>query len=526
MNHEMRDRLRLGVEHLVEVNSKHWADSLNCKYDGGWIYVLHTTHHSFSTTVCEDVIAKGLQKREHLPIASIISGRKGELMDLTSRVDASFGAEYRVQPSYYDYHNEDIETLACKMASDTYGDPEGLIALTYRDIRFGDVLYDDLLRSGNHRKRGEAYSCFDISRERYQSTVKKALATIDQAYEIFEQRKPSYLITTEFLYIKALYAHVASLLGAKILVASTQYPDMIVQVSPEELPFSELRVADITRMQMEKCVRGYQEIDNNTGDLFLASSVKEDLPQFSEGQVGEKTVFILPHAMSDVPREACRNNIYFDYVQWFSDTIRIIKEIPGVNWVVKDHPWADYYGQSDYVKRVFDENKTENMYWIDKEYGGINIKDYADCVITCAGDAGIEYWAYGIPTISTAESHYSGLGISYQMRSIAEYEHTLKNIKILSKPSAESVKLAQKYLYAMKNWYKKDGSLSELIYNTSRAEGNVWILTGGHFGAGNPEADNQQGEVILGFCKAFVTLLQQGSVKESNIYRLTNILNL
>lgn len=526
MKHEMGDRLRLGVEHLVEVNSKHWADSLNCKYDGGWIYVLHTTHHSFSTTVCEDVIAKGLQKREHLPIASVISGRKGELMDLTSRVDASFGAEYRVQPSYYDYHNEDIEALSCRMASDTYGDPDGLIALTYRDIRFGDVLYDDLLRSGDHRKRGEAYSCFDISRERYQSTVRKALATIDQAYEIFEQRKPSYLITTEAIYIKGLYAHVASLLGAKILIASTQYPDMIVQVSPGENPFSELRVADITRAQMERCVRDYQETDDNAGDLFLAPSEKKVLPQFSKGQVGEKTVFILPHTMGDVPREACRNNIYFDYAQWFSDTIRIIKGIPDVNWVVKDHPWADYYGQADYVKRVFDENKTENMYWIDKEYGGISIKDYADCVITCAGDAGIEYWAYGIPTISTAESHYSGLGISYQMRSIAEYEHTLKNIKILSKPSAESVKLAQKYLYAMKNWYKKDGALSELIYNSSEAEGDIWRLTGDHFGAGNCEADNQQGEVILDFCQEFVTFLQQDGVRKSHIYQLTNILNL
>lgn len=120
MNNEAKNDFQIGVECFVEANRKYWEKTKEPASGDGWIYVLHTLHHEFTPSVLEDIVAKGVQEKEHLPIASVISGRADDLMELMDQVDASFGIEQRFHQSYYDYSNEVIEELAEKMASDTW----------------------------------------------------------------------------------------------------------------------------------------------------------------------------------------------------------------------------------------------------------------------------------------------------------------------------------------------------------------------------------------------------------------------
>ena len=184
----------------------------------------------------------------------------------------------------------------------------------------------------------------------------------------------------------------------------------------------------------------------------------------------KKNVFILPHGLIDIPRETSRIYFYYDYRDWFLKTINIIKNISNVNWIIKDHPLASYYKQNDYVKQIFMENKTSNMYWCDSNVYGLELKEVADCIVTCGGEAGLEFWAYGIPTITSTENYYTMEHISYNVKSQEEYENVLRKIPCLAKPSAESSKKAQEILFAMKQMsdgetQDKLSSLLTVIYH-------------------------------------------------------------
>lgn len=332
---------------------------------------------------------------------------------------------------------------------------------------------------------------------------------------------PCYLVTTEYFYTKGLYAHVAKALGAKIIITSIDFPDIVTWVNSDHGALSEIKVADMIRAKMEKCLAGYQTNERTPENLFVVDmkSAKK------EGQIlglknGKKNVFILLHAFGDAPREASSLNFYYDSHEWFLDTMRIIQNISNVNWIIKDHPWAAYYKQEDYVKSIFEEYKIENMFWIDNKFSGMNIKEVADCVITAAGDAGIEYWAYGIPTITVGDGYYCNWGISYQMKTLSEYETTLKNIRHIDRPSRQSMELAKRYLTAYKDYYKGD-PYSELLRKLSLEEEAAVSKGGGAFGM-KDDIDRQMGKATLAFAETYAALLQEKDLRSSAVYRLEN----
>ena len=520
MQNPIKNDFRSGVECLVEMNRKYWGNN-NTEFIEGekWIYVLHTVHMWFSLCITECIVAKALQNREKLPVASIISGRAGDMMDLVDRVDESFGIEQRFCPSYHNYDSKEIRTLAEKMSSETYGKKDELLSLEYRGVRFGDPLYDEILRGGSAKDRGKVFDCFSISQEQYYNYVRDALAAIDQAYEIFETRKPYCIVVTEYFYTKSLYAHVAKTLGAKIIITSDSKPDIAVQINSDIRQLSEIKFADVMRITGEKCLEYYQVDDISSRDFFLGENRRRDKIELPEEWKNKQNVFILPHVISDSPRQACRHNLYHDYGEWFLETMKIVRDIQNVNWIIKDHPWASYYRQGDYIKSIFEKYKTENMFWLDAEYSGLSIKEVADCVLTCAGTGGIEYWAYGIPTITAGDAFYCDWGISYQMKTLAEYECILKNISNIPKPSGQSVEMARKYIMTSKSWNIDCDAYVNLISELGRKVSSIRRQGNAPYGVLD-WVDQQQEKVTRDFLEAFVELMKERDLRESSIYQL------
>ena len=156
MNNEAKNDFQIGVECFVEANTKYWEKTKVPVSEDGWIYVLHTLHSEFTLSIVEDIVAKGMQEKCHLPIVSIISGRADEMMGLMDQVDASFGIEHRFHPSYYDYNTPEIETLADTLASQTYGDKDSL--LHWSTEEFVSVMCFMMIFSGEAiRESGEMW---------------------------------------------------------------------------------------------------------------------------------------------------------------------------------------------------------------------------------------------------------------------------------------------------------------------------------------------------------------------------------
>lgn len=503
-------------EKLVEENRKYWLNKKTVKEGAKWIFVYHgMSGNHFYWAVRENILAKGLQERTNLPIASVIDGFGRAIPE---GFDESFGIVNTTHLLYREYVDESSKKTICKiaqkLAEETYQDRDQLLRLEYRGIQFGNELYDHLLLK-NVEHGSLSFECFDLSLERYAHYIRGALSLIDHAFRIFSQRCPEYVITTENLQLKCLFGKVARTFGAKEIEAIPSWPEKLVQFSLD-VSDKKLSTSDWMGAVIKKYVQPKKIKLKNDEDLFVIERKAELGGDDLLSQLGisnrKKNVFILPHALVDVPREASRMDVYYDYTDWFIETLEFIRNIQNVNWIIKDHPLTAYYRQSDYIKGVFRKSQTPNMYWCDANVSGLLIKKYADCVVTCSGDAALEYWACGIPTITASETFFTDLGISYNMKSRQAYKTALENIPEIAKPTEESSKRAREILAAYK-WLSNCETQDELV--------NLFMLTR------KAQLDSYLSGLnfhyIPEFCEEYMRILKQGFIEKSCIYQMQNV---
>lgn len=507
-------------KHLIEENKKYWGNRTNITEGSQWIYVFHSVGEELETCLREDILAKGLQEQTKLPIVAVSCENK---MKANDELDKSFGIQhvFTVNAEKFTGIFSGIRTWirAWYLSISTYNKKEKLFKIKYRGITCGEAIHDSILRGAPFNPKCSSnfnFDCFGVSRSIYFWYIRYALSMIDQTKELFKRRKPAYVVTSEQIYTPGLFMEIASAEGAEVLLSLMGYPDIVEKIAPMKLT-QEFKYADILTNLLESYLKLTPLKKDDAQNIFVVETSKaEKLDVLAALGITNtyKNVFIMLHCLSDVVRKNCRHTFYKDYNEWFIDTLQIVRKIKDVNWIVKEHPQAAFYGQDDYVKKVFSEFQSENMYWCSKEISGMNIKDVADCVVTCAGDVGIEFWSYGIPTITVSEAYYCPWNISYNMKSRAEYEETLKHIDMVAKPSVESAELAQKYLMMMKQMAKGDGNpLSSLFVGISGQR--LVCLKDGDIGTAP----------LYRFCKQYRFLLEKGYIEENTIYQLKNVFN-
>lgn len=512
MDAQVENELQAGKKALIAENRRYWKDhQREVSRADQWLYIYHGLSSNFEYAVHEDIVALGVQEQEHLPIAVVTYGCGDEQLD---DLDASFGLQEIRHLFYSKFKDAESEqkTLAeaKRLASFTYGKKDAFLQLTYRGIKCGDAVYDEILK----KHAGEAFDCFDISEEQFCKHIKNALSVIDKAYEMLRDKPPAYLVTSEPINTKGLFVSVAYSMGAKILVASNDSPDITMQVLPGRISVLENMPSICLRRMVEEYLKRETLRPLEHDDLFVYDGKRQDKDAlFQQLGVanGKKNVFILPHIMNDCPR-GVRHYCYNDFNEWFVDTLRIAGEVPDVNWIVKDHPTSSIGKQEHYVKQMFEKYKTENMFWCDRSIGGIWIKEIADCVVTCVGEAAMEYWAYGIPTITAADAYFAGWGISYNMKSVEEYEEVLRNVKNLEKPAEQSIQYAKKCLLALK----------QIANNSAEDELTHVFLEARKMQIEGYKAGERDLQIPM-FCEKYIEFLKGNSIECSAMYRLQNV---
>ena len=148
---------------------------------------------------------------------------------------------------------------------------------------------------------------------------------------------------------------------------------------------------------------------------------------------------IMSHTFYDTPHGE-GELIFEDFLEWFTETLKFIKTIKNVNWVVKPHPHEYVVG---FKSRVLQNTHGEYKKNISQEYPNIRILDndiktktffdIANVFITCVGSIGVESACYSIPTMGAGNSLYFGLGFTIDSHSKEEYFNNLSNIPNLIK---------------------------------------------------------------------------------------------
>lgn len=432
---------------IIEAVKDVWGKDENQYQSDGFIYVFHGLIYGFEFCLHENLTAKGLQKKENLPIISISYLKKRKTID---ELDRAFG----ILESCYVQCGED-ETLWQKLkcgfwsrwyANKTYKNKDKLFGMSYRGISCGESVHDEIVRYG------DVFDCFDVSKENYRRYLYNAILLIDKACALFKKHSPKFIVTTECVYLPALFIQTAQKFGSDVVNVSPEGCDVTVLVKSKFEFIKSIKTCDILNKQIvvKKEYLKKEEILFEDDNLFIDKDGKKDdnLLRLINITNKKKNIFLMPHAITDASRTSYEQKIFHDYNEWLIETLDIIKNLDNVNWILKDHPASNMYGQGDYMKEVFLKKKTDNLYWCDKSVSGLQIKDIADAVVTCASDVGVEYWAFGIPTITTARTHYTPYGISYMAKTKEEYASMLAHIEDISKPTAQSRQEAYDFMAA------------------------------------------------------------------------------
>ena len=112
------------------------------------------------------------------------------------------------------------------------------------------------------------------------------------------------------------------------------------------------------------------------------------------------------------------------------ETLKLIKKIKNVNWLVKPHPSEKIYNTNITAKKLFDTiiKKEENIKFLDSQYNINKFSDYISSVISFGGSAGYEYTKLGIHVITAGDTRYSNFGLTQSPKTLNEYKSLLNNL--------------------------------------------------------------------------------------------------
>jgi len=501
--------IRSYEKRLIEENTKYWKEDFSNfaeNGDEGYIYAFHAVSDNLHHCVAECIAAKGLQEKYHLPILGIqgIISIKG-----VAELDRSFG----IQPLDLLWNQEELIPLydelvekALKISESTGGDPQKILQITYEGIECGEAIYDTLIRDTYGTYEGTQ----DIKPEVRTDVILRTFLIMEAARQMFQRRRPRYVIFTEWGYMRGMFARAAQEFGAEIFLLMLNPPYRTGRVSPSKKYYTDIKVSSYLRAVCEQAPD--EATLSKKKDLFLHH--KDMRTNSSLVVTNDKpNVFIMLHGLADCARFLGWHSIFTDYVDWLVTTLKLIREMDHINWHVKDHPFASFFQQDQFVRETFERYKSDSMFWCDKAVGGTSIKEVADCVVTCCGDVGIEYWTYGIPTITAAKGFYTDWGISYNAKTLEEYRYYLEHAGDLKKPEAESAALARRYLQKMGHFFYRDDALMYALVKTQKRRERR-LMAG----------ELERSDCYYDFTENYLNLLRRDLIKASPLYRLDDMI--
>lgn len=363
------------------------------------------------------------------------------------------------------YARRDAIAAEAKAIFDALDAPEDVLEITYRGIPIGEQIYDGVLK----RKQSSLWAL----NARVFDKIRHALATVE-AVEVLRERYEVCAglyghVSCEGAGVAArtlLHHRVPVFLGRGGLTALKRYnrmQDTRGRLSPHMYvpkhwleSLSKSRKAELVQLaEAYLAERMSGQYVNKMGleiyapeNTYYASS---DAFASTYGLDPSKPfVFIMLHVMNDDPH--CEKQYIFkDYYDWFFRTLHVVKDVPEVNWIFKQHPVyrrgydsddADVRGDIEAVARpniaYLDENET---------FHSASLPNVAHALVTCGGTAGLEYTTQGVPAILGSESYFGGYGICIEPASFDEYAASLCNIVQVPRPTPAQVEKAKLMFY-------------------------------------------------------------------------------
>lgn len=328
--------------------------------------------------------------------------------------------------------------------------------ISFGGVRLGDVLYDEIIKS---MPVGEHTINKITSKHRY--FFKKLFIYFFVSEFIYKKYRPKYYVTTHTQYISyGLAARYFAHQGAIIIETTddilfihddvTKIPKFHTEVRrmikrKVDAVYNDEKEQEIAKIELNKRFAGKTE----QIDVQMAYGNKQN---YSKQMLKEKLginndnpiVFIFAHVFADAPQGLSDDMLFPDFYVWLVETIKFVKNINDVNWIIKPHPSAKAYGEVGEVERLIKEigHTSSNLFTCPENFSTASVLECASSIVTAQGTVGLEFSCVGIPIIISGKPFYSGFGFTYEPSTKAKYFAQLKNIKDIKPLTTEQMRMA------------------------------------------------------------------------------------
>lgn len=164
------------------------------------------------------------------------------------------------------------------------------------------------------------------------------------------------------------------------------------------------------------------------------------------GERKKPLVAVMAHIFSDAPH-AFPFTLYSDYEEWLIGTVMALSENSDVEFLVKEHPAADLYGERGMLAAILSRLNLSNNISPSEITTSTVIQEF-DFVVTCGGTIGQEFAYVGKRPVLAARPLYAGFGFTVEPKTINEYEAFLRNgIQNVAPLNKDEQKAVTKVLY-------------------------------------------------------------------------------
>lgn len=142
--------------------------------------------------------------------------------------------------------------------------------------------------------------------------------------------------------------------------------------------------------------------------------------------------------------------VYPDIMEWVADTLRIISEVPDVQWLIKTHPvGVAFKSRFDFAELLAELDAPLPPHVIlvpsERRINNFALQELLSGCVTIRGSAGLEMALQGKPAILAGEAHYGGKGFTLDARDREHYRELLRRAARIPLLRPEQRRLARVY---------------------------------------------------------------------------------
>ena len=231
-------------------------------------------------------------------------------------------------------------------------------------------------------------------------------------------RTPSLEFVEEIISNNSLMEHAKKSFEDRILGVGDQH-DVIRAYAKEKIEISREELINIMRLNPEKPI------------ILVAAHIFSDAP----------------HANNDL--------IFKDFYEWLLVTCLELKKNNDLNFVIKEHPTSNLYGESNKTFGALKKLSLEDKL-LPNNIKTNSLFNLVDVLITCGGTAAMEFAYHGIPNLIASKPPYYKFGFSDISESKTEYINKLKTVHEKRKLSTSQRNNALAMLYIFDKLQKMD----------------------------------------------------------------------